>query len=41
MPIHTETQVHICKLTGFSLAFISFFLINGNIKSLNDLLLNY
>ena len=38
---HTDTNI-ICKVTGFSLAFVSFFLINNNnINSLNDPLLNY
>ena len=46
---YTHTDTNICKLTGFSPAFISFLSINNNNNntyqlayvSLNDLLLNY
>ena len=43
MYAYTHTDTNICKPTGFSLAFISFFSINNNknINLINDLQLNY
>ena len=43
MNAYTHIDTNICKLTGFSLAFISFFLINNNnnVNLINGLLLKY